>query len=558
MSTLTGSTSAWGPLRQPIFRALWLAALASNVGTLMHGVAAAWVMTSLTTSPLPVALLTTAGSLPVVIVGLPAGALADIVDRRWLVIFTQLWMLVVAALLGVTAIAGWMTPWLLLTLTFVLGIGGALSAPAWGAIIPQLVGKRDLGHAIALNSAGFNLARAVGPAIGGLLVAAAGPGFVFLLNGLSFLGVMIVMYRWKPAPHATSGPSETVRSAVAAGMRYTRHSQPLRAILVRTAAFVIPASALWALLPVVASRELHLQALGYGVLLASLGVGAVLGAVALPSLRARLPVNQVLMLGTVIFLGGTLTLAYIHNIFLLNAVLVVVGLAWLTSTSCLNVATQTMAASWVSARALGVYLLVFQGGFAGGSALWGEIARRYNNQTALATAAVLLLAGLTTALRWPLRTGEDLDLSPSAHWPEPKLSWEPDPADGPVMITVTYSVPAAQAGAFVTAMSEIQVLRRRDGALRWELYRDPTLPDRYVEAYEVGSWAEHLRQHERTTVLDREVERRALDLLLPGTTPAITHLVASRRTGSWGNATTVPAEAAVAANGDHTHGADRT
>ncbi len=496
----------------------------------MQGVAAAWLMTSLTPSPLLVALLTTAGSLPLFLVGLPAGALADVLDRRWLVVVTQAWMLAVAAVLGLLTIPGWMSPWGLLGLTFLLGLGGALSAPAWQAIIPQLVGRRELGSAIALNSAGFNMARAIGPALGGLVVAAWGPGPVFLLNAVSFLGIMIVIYRWKPVVEETRGPSESVRSAVTAGVRYTRHSKPLRAVLVRTPAFIIAASALWALIPVVASHDLHLSAFGYGVLLASLGIGAVAGATIMPRLRARLSVDRLVVLGTAGWAGGLLALAYIHNLVVLNAVLLLVGAIWLVTNSCLNIAIQTMAPNWVSARALGVYLLVYQGGFASGGVLWGALAGRFSNQVALTSAAAVLIIGLATALRWPLVTGEDLDLSPSHHWREPKLAFEPDLGEGPVLVTIDYHVADAQAAAFAQAMGEVQILRRKDGATRWELYRDPAAPDHFVEAYEVASWGELLRQHERTTVQDHELEKRALELQQPGTSPVVSHLIASRQT----------------------------
>ena len=495
----------------------------------MQGVAAAWLMTSLTASPVPVALLTTAGSLPLFLVGLPAGALADIVDRRRLVLLTQAWMLAVAALLGGLATAGWMTTWVLLALTFLLGLGGAASAPAWQAIVPQLVGKEELPAAVALNGASFNLARAVGPAMGGFLVAATGPGAVFLLNAVSFLGVIIVMYRWQPPPQENSGPPESVRSAVAAGLRYARHSAPLRAVLVRTAAFILAASALWALLPVVANQELGLSAMGYGVLLASLGLGAVGGAVIMPRLRERLSADQLVVAATLVFAGGTLALASIRNLLVLNAVLVAVGLAWLTLTSSLNVAAQTTSPSWVQARALGVYLLVFQGGFAGGSAAWGAVAGRFGTGNALLAAAAAMVIGLGTALRWRLRTGEELDLSPSQHWPEPELALEPEPEDGPVLVLVEYHVDDPQHDAFVGAMQEVQVIRLRDGATGWGLFRNSAEPDRYVETFVVPSWAEHLRQHERVTVADREIEERALALQQPGTSPVVSHFIATSR-----------------------------
>lgn len=521
--------TAWSPLRQPLFRALWIAALASNIGTLMQGVAAAWLMTSLTDAALPVALLTTAGSLPLFLVGLPAGALADVIDRRWLVLATQGWMLAVAALLSGLAALGAMAPWSLLGLTFLLGFGGALSAPAWQAIVPELVGKDELPAAVALNGAGFNLARAIGPALGGVLVAAAGPAAVFLLNAASFLGIMVVIYRWKPEPRERSGPAESVRSAVAAGIRYARHSAPLRAVLARTAAFICAASALWALLPIVANRQLGLSALGYGILLGSIGLGAVAGASVLPRLRERLSVDQLVVFATLIFAGGTLALAFITNLWLLNAVLVAVGLAWLTLTSSLNVAAQTTTPAWVQARALGVYLLVFQGGFAGGSAAWGTVAGRYGERNALVAAAVMMVVGLLAAVRWRLLTGEEMDLSPVQHEPEPELAIDPDPDDGPVLITVEYRVTEAQHDDFVQAMEELQVIRLRDGATRWGLFRDPSEPERYLETYVVDSWAEHLRQHQRITVADQEVEDRALALQQQGRAPIVSHFISAIR-----------------------------
>ncbi|HEY3230044.1 MAG TPA: MFS transporter, partial [Roseiflexaceae bacterium] len=333
--TATRAASAWGPLARPVFRALWIAALASNIGTLMQGVAAAWLMTSLTTSPVPVALLTTMANLPLFLVGLPAGALADVVDRRWLVLATQGWMLAVAAILGGLAAIGWVTPGILLALTFFLSLGGALSAPAWLAIVPELVPRGELATAVALNSAGFNLARAIGPAIGGLIVAAAGPGAVFLLNAASFLGIIVVIYRWQSVRRERSALTERVGSAVAAGIRFALYAPPLRAVLVRTAAFIFAASALWALLPVIATRQLGLDALGYGVMLGSIGVGAVGGAAILPRLRARLSVNWLVVIFTLVFAAGLCALALLYNLLALNIMLLAVGVAWLTINSFL-------------------------------------------------------------------------------------------------------------------------------------------------------------------------------------------------------------------------------
>lgn len=493
----------------------------------MHGVAATWLMTALTTSPVPVALLTTMANLPLLLVGLPAGALADIVDRRWLVLVTQLWMLLVAALLGAMAVFEWMTPGLLLGLTFLLSLGGALSAPAWQAIVPELVPRHELASAIALNSAGFNLARAIGPAIGGVIVASAGPAAVFLLNAASFLGIIFVIARWQPPRREQTVLPERVSSAVAAGLRFARYAPQLHAVVVRTAAFIFAASALWALLPVVATRQLGLGALGYGVMLGSIGLGAVGGAVVLPRLRARLSIDQLTVLLTVVFAAGLCVLATVRNVLVLNGVLLAVGIAWLAINSLLNVTAQTSAPAWVQARALGVYLLVSQGGLAGGSALWGVVADQFGVAVALLAAAGLLVSGAVTAWRWRLDRDEAIDLRPAKHWPAPALAHEPAPHDGPVLVTVEYRVAEVHQAAFFEAMAAVQIIRLRDGATRWELFRDTADPERLVETFVVGSWAEHMRQHERVTIADRDLEERAQAFQQPGSTPIVTHFVAA-------------------------------
>jgi len=525
--TTVRSSSPWGPLAQPIFRAVWLAALASNIGTLMQGVAAAWLMTALTTSPAPVALLTTMANLPLFLVGLPAGALADVVDRRRLVLLTQIWMLVVASVLGVVALLGWISPGLLLALTFLISLGGALGAPAWQAIVPQLVPRRDLPSAVALNSAGFNLARAIGPALGGLVVAASGPAAVFLLNAASFLAVIAVMARWRPPPRPQLERPEPVRSAVAAGLRFARHAPPLRAVLVRTAAWIVAASALLSLLPVVAARQLGLDAFGYGVLLGSLGIGAVGGAALMPRLRARWSTDRLAVGMTLIFAAALFALAGVRNLLALNAMLVLAGVAWLSVNAFLNVAAQTLAPAWVQARALGIYLLVSQGGLAAGSALWGLVADRFGAPVALAAAGVALIIGLATVRRWPLLPGDTLDLRPSNHWPAPHFEREPAAEEGPVLVMIDYRVAQENQADFCAVMSELALIRRRDGATRWRLFRDAADPERLIETFLVPSWAEYLRQHERVTVADRAVEERALALRKPGTEAVTSHFIAA-------------------------------
>jgi len=515
---------AWSPLRLELFRALWLAALVSNVGTWMQNVAAVWYMTSLTPSPLMVALVQAATSLPVFLVGLPAGAVADIVDRRRLLLWTQGWMLAVAAALAVLTFAGLMTGWLLLALTFALGLGMAMNAPSWQAITPEIVPVPELPRAIALNALTVNIGRAVGPALGGFLVAAAGPAVVFILNAASFVAVLVVVYRWRRAPTTSILPAERLFAATRAGLRYARHAPALASVLIRTALFMLAASAFWALLPVIARSELGMDAIGYGVLLACVGGGATAGAALLPRVKKRLSADGLTALATGVFAVVSVLTALWRWVPGLWLVMVIGGLAWIAMMATLNSAAQTTVPSWVRARALGVYLVVFQGGLGLGSALWGAVAERIGTSLALALAGVALVAGLAAIPRW--RLGVTVDLTPSAHWPEPHVVAAPSLDSGPVYVQVEYRVDSMQAREFLAVVSELGGVRRRDGALAWSVYRDPADLERYVEIFLVESWVEHLRQHDRVTQADRTLEERVRRFHRGGSPPVVTHLVA--------------------------------
>lgn len=526
--TPEAGASAWSPLRRAVFRALWIALVTSNIGTWMQSVGAAWLMTSLTPSPLLVALMQTATSLPLFLVGLPAGALADVVDRRKLLLVTEGWMLFVALVLGVLTLAGLVSAWSLLALTFMLGLGAALDAPAWQAIVPEVVDREELPAAVALQAMGFNVSRAVGPAVGGLVVAAAGPAAVFLLNAVSYLGVLVVIARWRRAPVSSGVPPEDMLGATAAGLRYVRNAPALQAVFVRIGVFIFGASALWALLPIVARQELGLDATGYGVILGSLGAGGVAGALLLPRLRRVLPIDRLAAAATLVFVAAMLALAYLHFVPLLVPSMIAGGMAWLAIMSSLTVAAQTAAPAWVRARAMGIYLLVFQGVMAAGSVGWGALAEQFGNSTALSLAAAALVCGLAVTRIWPLQGVQRLDLTPSGHWNDPELALSPEPQDGPVLVTVEYRVPAARASEFVGAMEAMGSFRRREGAVRWGLFRDLADPDRYLETFVVTTWAEHLRQHSRVTVADQEIEARAFAFQQPGVQPVATHLIAAR------------------------------
>ncbi|MGO9124645.1 MAG: MFS transporter [Terriglobales bacterium] len=399
--------SPWAPLREPLFRSLWVAAVISYTGTWMQNVGAGWLMTQLTMSPLMVSLVQAAAMLPVFLVILPAGALADMVDRRRLLLITQGWMVVAAAALGIMSLTRSVTPWVLLMFTFLLGIGAVMNDPAWQAITPEVVSRSQHAPAVALNSVGFNVARAVGPALGGMVIAVAGSGVAFLLNAASFFGVIFFLYRWK-RPHLGDMETGRVRDAILTGLRYIRGAPVVRCVLIRTGAFSLGASALLALLPLIARPH---GASGYGLLLGFFGLGALAGASVLHRLRGRVSVDGVVAFAIVVFAAMTFAAGQVQNFGWLSLILFLSGTAWIGILACLNVAAQTMSPSFLRARTLSVYLLVLQGGMAIGSALWGAIANRVGVPAALLGSAFAMVAGLLAVRRYRL-TSQDLALAP--------------------------------------------------------------------------------------------------------------------------------------------------
>ena len=523
--------SALRPLQEQLFRALWIASVVSNVGTWMQEVGEAWLMTSLTNSPLLIGLLATAVTLPMFLFALPGGALADVMDRRRMLLFTQGWMTVTAALMALLALTGAMTPWLLLSTTFLLSIGAAMNGPAWQATIPELVPRADLPAAIALGSVGFNVARAIGPALGGIVVAVSGPWTSFLLNAVSFLGVIIVLYRWKRKHNPGFLPSERVASAVRTGVRYVRYAPALQAVLVRTAAFVLFGSALWATLPFIARHEIGLNSTQYGVLLGSFGIGAVAGAWIIARLRGRVAVDAMVRIATVLFACLLVTIGWSQQFGLILVAMFIGGIAWMALMASLNTAAQVASPSWVRARAMAVYLLVFMGGFAAGGALWGTMASQFGIPAALTTAAIGSIVGIVTTTRFRLVTDDSVDLTPSMHWPEPVIVMEPHPDEGPVMITVEYRINPERTNDFSDAVHLLGKIRRRDGAVQWGIYRDLSDPQRHIETFIVASWVEHMRQHERVTVADRAVEDAVQSFHVGSGIPVVSHFIYSNGDG---------------------------
>jgi len=494
-------------LRRPLFRALWIADVTSNVGTWMHDAAAAWLMTLLAPSPLMVSLVQAATTLPLFLLALPAGALADVLDRRRILLVAQVWMFLAIALLGVLTITGVVQPWMLLVITLAIGAGSAIDLPAWQAIIPETVPREELPASVGLGTVAINIARAVGPAIAGVIIVVGGPGPVFLINAVSVVAVFFVLWRWRRESHRATLPAERLASAMRAGVRYVRHAPALRTVVVRTAAFVGFASALWALLPLVAKTSLGRGPVAYGALVGSLGLGGLLGAALLPTWRRRWSTDAITAWATVAFTVGSLALAWVTNFAILLGAMVIAGGGWLTILSSVILAAQQGAAEWVRGRALAMSTLTLFGSMALGAVLWGVVANRLTITWALTAASAGLLLGLGLIPRFRLAAAEGLDLAPSRDWEDPVVAEDVAADAGPVLVTVEYTVEPAQRGAFAAAMRRLlKPIRLRDGAVFWELFVDSANPNRCLECFLVESWSEHLRQHDRGTKSDRDVE----------------------------------------------------
>ncbi len=504
---------AWSPLTQPVFRRMWLAVLASNIGTWIHDVSAAWVMAENTGSPFMVAAVQSATTLPVVLLAVLAGTLADIVDRRRYLIVAQLWMLMVASTLALLAHLDMLSAWTLIALTFALGIGAAMALPAQQATIPELVPRSLLSPAVALASLSMNIARAIGPALGGLIVASAGIQWAFGINALSFLCVALVLIFWRRAPSTSALPPEPFGVALRAGLRYASQASVLQSVLVKAASFFFFASALIALLPIVVNRELQASAGTYGLLLGCIGLGAICGALLLPRLRTRFDPDRLVLIATLVYAGCILALALLRNIPVLYLVSLINGFAWITVLSSLQIAAQTSVPAWVRARALALYIVVFSGGMAIGSLGWGTLAQLSGTTLTLVTAAIGTLLAALFGLWFRLGEAANVNVTPSGHWPLPVVVEEIAGDRGPVLVTIEYEIALNRRDEFLRLMRSLGRSRRRDGAVQWGVVEDTEAPGTYLEYFLDGSWLEHLRQHERVTESERVLQEQILALL---------------------------------------------
>jgi len=522
--------SAFSAFHYRAFTVLWTATVVSNIGGWMYSAASAWLMTTLDPNPLAVSLVQVATSLPTFLFALLAGALADIVDKRRLLIVVESFITLSSTALAVFVWLDLITPGRLLLLTFLVETGAALTAPAWQAIVPQLVPRQDLPEAVAANSVGINVSRALGPALGGVITAAWGIAAPFWANAGSNLGSIGGLLWWRaPQTGQRRLPTERLVSALQTGIRYARHSRHLRATLLRTVGFFLFASAYWALLPLVARDRIAGGPKLYGILLGVIGASAIAGAFALPRLKRELGPDRLVAAGAIGTAGALLLFGLARNPATAIAASVLAGISWIAVLSSLNVSAQFALPEWVRGRGLAVYMTVLFGTTTLGSAIWGEVASAAGLPTAhfLAAAGALLAVPLTW--RWKLQTASGMDLTPSMSWPAPIVTGHVGNDQGPVMVTVEYRISPKDREAFLTGLESLGHERRRDGAYAWGIFEDIADRSRFLETFFVESWLEHLRQHERVTNADRMLEDRILHLVQG--TPKITHLIAAEAVG---------------------------
>jgi MFS family permease len=523
------ASSPWSPFRHTAFTVLWTATVVANIGTWMYNAGSGWLMATLSPDPLVVSLVAVATSLPMFLFALPAGALADIVDKRSLLIAveaaTTFFSTIIAALVWLNLV----TPAILVLFTFLLGVVAALTSPAWQSVVPELVPRQVLAPAVAANSVGMNISRAIGPALAGVLIAAFGMSAPFWVNAASNLGIIGALLWWRSAPSTVRAlPAERFFSAIRAGLRHARYNTHLRATLGRAVAFFLFASAYWALLPLVARNQISGGPQLYGILLGAIGAGAVGGAFALPAFKRMLGPDGLVAVGTV-GTAATLALFGLAREPIVGIIAsIIAGASWIAVLASLNVSAQVALPDWVRGRGLSMFVTVFFGAMTVGSAVWGQVAGMVGLPLAHFIAAAGALAAIPVTWRWKLQTGADIDLTPSMHWPAPVLTHEVEPDRGPVLVTVEYRINPRDREAFLAALERLCRERRRDGAYRWGIFEDAAEEGRYVETFLVESWLEHLRQHQRVTNADRILQSAVQRFHVAGT-PKVTHLIAAER-----------------------------
>ncbi|WBU53657.1 MFS transporter [Paracoccus sp. SCSIO 75233] len=502
---MPSQSSTFAPLRHNTFRTLWSATVVSNFGGLVQAVSAAWLMTQLTTNATLIALVQASNTLPIMLFALVSGALADIFDRRQIMMAAIIFMSVMSALLALVTWSGGITPWLLLCFTFLIGLGQALYNPPWQASVGDLVPREDLPQAVTLNSVGFNLTRSVGPAAGGLIVATWGAAAGFLVNAFTYIPLLLTMSRWRPDYPERKVAREPFVSAVGAGLRYVALSPNLVRVLTRSGAFGLSATALLALLPLVAKSHPEGGSLLFGILLGCFGCGAIIGALVNTRIRDRLSNEWVVRAGMILFAGSLAVLGLTSNVWIHGLAMFPAGVAWVIALSLFNVTVQLSTPRWVVARALALYQTATFGGMAAGAWIWGAVAEASGHQYALVAASIGLLAAAAIGLALPMPEFSQSDLSPVNRFREPVLGLDLRGRSGPVMIMVDYHIAPEDTEEFLRLMVKRRDIRRRDGARSWVLLRDLEKPDYWSESYHIATWDDYIRHNTRRTVADAEV-----------------------------------------------------
>lgn len=518
------------PLSVPVFRAVWVASMASNFGGLIQSVGASWLMTSLTPSSQMVALVQASTALPILLLSLWSGAVADNLDRKRVMLAAQGSMLAVSLVLAVVTFAGWISPWLLLVFTFLIGCGAAMNGPAWQASVGDMVPRSALPGAVALNSMGFNIARSVGPAIGGAIVAAAGAAAAFVVNAVSYIGLIAVLVRWKPNYPERVLPREPLGHAMAAGVRYVAMSPDIRTVLARALIFGVGASAVPAMMPLVARDVIVGNSLTYGVLLGAFGIGAVGGGLMVRRLRDRMSVEAIVRAAAAALVTGTVLTGVSATLWLTIPALALAGGGWVLALSTFNVTVQLSAPRWVVARALSLYQMAAFGGMASGAVLFGGIADAYGVQISLFAAAAVQALTILSGYILPLPVARDLNLA-LREWSEPETAVSVDDRSGPVVVTIEYRIAPGNIPRFLNVMHERRRIRRRDGARHWTLLRDLGEPDLWVERYHVATWLDYVRHNQRRTFEDAQNTRDILALHGGGAKPVV-HRMIERQTST--------------------------
>ena len=518
--------SAWTPLRRPVFRMLWATWVVSNVCMWMNDVAAAWLMTSLTSAPLMVALVQTASTLPVFLLGVPSGALADILDRRRYFITTQFWVASVALVICVSLFFDLLNPYSLLLLTFANGVGLAMRWPVFAAVVPELVPRAELPTALALNGIAMNTSRIIGPVVAGAIIASAGSTYVFLLNAVLSVGVGIVLLRWRREQRVSALPAERFFGAIRSGLQYVRQSPVMHIVLLRISIFFLFSTGVLALMPLVARNLPGGDARTFTLLLSLMGLGAVSAAIMLPRMRRFMTRDELVRNGTLVHAAAALALAYAPNVYVAAPAMLLAGVAWISVANSVTVAAQMALPDWVKARGMSIYQMAMMGASALGAALWGQVASVSTVRTSLTLSAVCALVAL--AATWRLKVGgrAEEDLTPVRLWKEPETATPIERNQGPIMVTIEYRIDPARAAEFSAVMRESRRSRLRNGALSWELFRDTADPGRYLEYFVDESWVEHLRRQDRMTSADVGLRDQRLAFHVGDAPPAVSRYIA--------------------------------